>query len=284
MRLILSLLKNNYRKFLTVWLLLLIGSSAWADRIEGIVAVVDDTIIMVSDLRERLEELGAPKNNKTAERQVLELMVEDIVVEKIYKSIGLPPVGDEEARQYAQRAGISEKDASLLIIKSSLMDLMVKSRVVITENMIRSYYDDNEEYTGRESIRLKQILIKGDEQKALKALEEIQKGRDFDDAAREFSDVLLSDSADIGWVAIEDLSNDIKNAVVSAGTGEVVGPVQMNDYDAIFEIVDKALVGTRNLDDVRLEIVRNLEAKYQQEAFQHWLQKMMTEYFIGIYI
>jgi peptidyl-prolyl cis-trans isomerase C len=284
MRLILSLLKNNYRKFLTVWLLLLIGSSAWADRIEGIVAVVDDTIIMVSDLRERLEELGAPKNNKTAERQVLELMVEDIVVEKIYKSIGLPPVGDEEARQYAQRAGISEKDASLLIIKSSLMDLMVKSRVVITENMIRSYYDDNEEYTGRESIRLKQILIKGDEQKALKALEEIQKGRDFDDAAREFSDVLLSDSADIGWVAIEDLSDDIKNAVVSAGTGEVVGPVQMNDYDAIFEIVDKALVGTRNLDDVRLEIVRNLEAKYQQEAFQHWLQKMMTEYFIGIYI
>jgi peptidyl-prolyl cis-trans isomerase C len=284
MRLILSLLKNNYRKFLTVWLLLLIGSSAWADRIEGIVAVVDDTIIMVSDLRERLEELGAPKNNRTAERQVLELMVEDIVVEKIYKSIGLPPVGDEEARQYAQRAGISEKDASLLIIKSSLMDLMVKSRVVITENMIRSYYDDNEEYTGRESIRLKQILIKGDEQKALKALEEIQKGRDFDDAAREFSDVLLSDSADIGWVAIEDLSDDIKNAVVSAGTGEVVGPVQMNDYDAIFEIVDKALVGTRNLDDVRLEIVRNLEAKYQQEAFQHWLQKMMTEYFIGIYI
>jgi parvulin-like peptidyl-prolyl isomerase len=284
MRLILSLLKNNYREFIAIWLLLLIGSSAWADRIEGIVAVVDDTIVMVSDLRERLEELGAPKNNRKAERQVLELMVEDIVVEKIYKSIGFPPVSDEEAQQYAQSAGIREKDASLLIMKSTLMELMVKSRVVITENMIKNYYDDNEEYTGRESIRLKQILIKDDEQKTLKALEEIQKGKDFDEVAREFSDILLSDSADIGWVAIEDLSDDIKNAVVSASTGEVVGPLNMNDYAAIFEIMDKALVGTKNLSDVRPEIVKTLEAKYQQEAFQHWLQKMMSEYFIGIYI
>ncbi len=284
MRSTLSLLKNNCRICLLILVFLVMGHAALADRIEGIVAVVDDTIIMVSDLRDKMAELGAPKNSLSAQRQVLELMVENIVVEKIYRSFGFPKVDPKEAQAYAEKSKISVSDASSMIMKSTLMDVMVRSRVVITDNMIQDYYDTNPEYAGRESVRLKQILVKEDEEKAIKALSDIQGGRAFDEVAQEVSDILLSGSSDIGWIAIDDLSEDIRDAIVSANPGDVVGPFKMNAYYAIFEVGTKELAGVKELEEVYPEIVETLQKKYQQEAFKHWLDKMMTEYFIGIYI
>ena len=69
--------------------------------IDGIVAVVDNRIILDSDLRRKMDELGAPLDSREAERQVLELMVEDIVIEKIYKSFGMPPVNEADAKRAA---------------------------------------------------------------------------------------------------------------------------------------------------------------------------------------
>ncbi len=262
----------------------LMSAPAPAEKIEGIVAVVDETIIMISDLKERMDELGAPGFNRAAQRQVLDLMVENIVVEKIYRSLGFPEVNRAEAEEYAVQTGVSVKDAVALIMKSSLMEMMVKSRVVITENMIQDYYDSHDEYTGRESVHLKQILIKGDEERALQALAALDEGGGFDEVARTFSDVLVSGSADIGWVPIEGLSETIGEAVAKAQPGEVVGPIFMNDFYAIFEVMEMGVSGKKSLEEVRQEIAGKLETKYQQEAFQHWLDKMMSEYFIGVYI
>jgi len=284
MRSILSLLKNNLRDCLFILLFLVMGNAAQADRIEGIVGVVDDTIIMVSDLNKKMAELGAPENSLSVQRQVLELMVENIVVEKIYKSFGFPRVDPKEAQTYAQNSKISVSDATSLIMKSTLMDVMVRSRVVITDNMIQDYFAANAAYSGRQSVRLKQILIKNDEEKAKKALSEIQGGRAFEDVANKVSDILLSGSSDIGWIAIDDLSDNIRDAIVAANPGEVVGPFKMNTYYAVFEVGQKELVGSKNLEDVYEEIVKTLQTKYQQEAFKHWLNKMMSEYFIGMYI
>jgi parvulin-like peptidyl-prolyl isomerase len=284
MRSILSLLKNNYRECLFILLFLVMGNAVQADRIEGIVGVVDDTIIMVSDLKEKMAELGAPKNSLSAQRQVLELMVENIIVEKIYKSFGFPQVDPKEAQSYAQNSKISVSQATSLIMKSTLMDVMVRSRVVITDNMIQDYFAANVEYAGRQSVRLKQILIKNDEEKAQKAFSDIQGGRPFDDVAQEVSEILLSGSSDIGWIAIDDLSDNVRDAIVAANPGEVVGPFKMNAYYAVFEVGSKELVGSKDLEDVYPEIVETLQTKYQQEAFKHWLNKMMSEYFIGMYI
>jgi len=284
MRSILSLLKNNYRECLFILLFLVMGNTIQADRIEGIVGVVDDTIIMVSDLEKKMAELGVPKNSLSVQQQVLGLMVENIVVRKIYKSSGFPPVNTKEAQTYAQSSKISLSDAEIFIMKSTLMDVMVRSRVVITDNMIRDYYDTNAEYVGRESVRLKQILTRNDGEKADNALAEIRGGRAFDDVALEVSDILLAGSPDIGWIAIDDLSDDIRDAVVAANPGEVVGPFKMNEYYAIFEVGKKDLVGNKNLEDVYPKIVEKLQTKYQQKAFKHWLDKMMSEYFIGMYI
>lgn len=260
------------------------GGRVRAEMIDGIVAVVDDTIIMVSDLQERMEELGAPMNDKNAERQVLELMVEDIVVKKIYDSFGLPPVGGDEAEDLAEKSGMSRRDAESYIRKAALMDLMVRSRVVVTENMIRNHYEGQEQYRGKESVHLNQILIRGDEAKAARARAELNAGRPFAEVAKQYSDVLSSGGADIGWVAVADLSEEVLHALSAAKPGDIVGPLAMNGYQALYQLLERGVYREKPLSEVREEITETLQKKYQLEAFNHWLKKMMSEYFIGIYL
>jgi len=260
------------------------GGPARGEIIDGIVAVVDDKIIMVSDLKERMESLGAPPNDKKAERQVLELMVEDIVVKKIYDSLGLPPVGEKEAENLAEQSGMDIVDARSYIRKATLMDMMVRSRVVVTENMIRAYYENQPQYRGRDSVRINQILVKEDRTKAGQARAELDEGRPFAEVAKKYSDVLSSGSADIGWVAVADLSDEVRGALSPAKPGDIVGPLSMNGYLVIYQLMDRGVHGGKSLEDARDEITATLQKQHQLEAFDHWLKKMMSEYFIGIYI
>jgi len=265
-------------------LALCLYGQAQAKMIDGIVAVVDNRIIMDSDLQKRMVELGAPANSKVAERQVLELMVEDIVIEKIYKSMGLPQVRESEARKVAEEAKLSLETARIYLMKNTLMEMMVRARVVITENMIKSYYDSRPEYKGKESVRLKQIIVTEDEAKVQKVMEELKSGTSFDDAAKAHSDILPPGGPDIGWIPIEDLSDEVMKHVATAKAGDTVGPIAIKGGQAVYQIVEKRFVGKRSYDEVREEIRTALEKKYQQEAFNYWLRKMMTQYFIGIYI
>lgn len=258
---------------------------AQARMIDGIVAVVDNRIILDSDLRRKMDELGAPLDSREAERQVLELMVEDIVIEKIYKSFGIPPVNEADAKNASEQMKCSVQTARNYLMKGTLMDMMVRSRVVVTENMIKTYYDSRPEYRGKESIRLEQLVVTGDDGKMGKAVDELRAGTPFGEAAKKYSEALSSGSPDIGWIPVEDLSEELTVLLAKAKAGETVGPVASDGgRKTLYHVVEKKVVGTKTLDDARGDIQKTLERKYQQEAFTYWLHKMMTQYFIGIYI
>jgi peptidyl-prolyl cis-trans isomerase SurA len=258
---------------------------AHAKMIDGIVAVVDNMVIMDSDLRKKMLELEAPPDDRNAQRQVLELMVEDIVIEKIYRSMGMPAVKDADAQKVADQMKISTPTAKTFIMKSHLMEMMVRSRVVITDKMIKDYYESHSEYQGRESVRLSQLVVTNDEEKLGKVLAELKEGAPFDEVAGRYSDIPASRSPDIGWVPLEDLSDEMRKGVESSKPGDVIGPIDLGSgKKAVYLYAEKAVVGTKKLDDVREGISNTLEKKYQQEAFTYWLHKMMTQYFIGIYI
>jgi parvulin-like peptidyl-prolyl isomerase len=277
--------KFGYCVLLAAMLLMFTGGLARADLIDGIVAVVDNSIIMSSDLHRKMVELGAPDDSMRTRKQVLELMVEDIVIKKIYDSMGLPSVNETEARKYAESQKISFENAKNLIMKGTLMDLMVRSRVVVTDKMVKDYYDGHTEYAGKESVRLRQIIISSNAAKVQKVSDELKSGRSFEEVAKEYSDVLASGKSDIGWTPIEDLSDTMRDRIESGKAGEIIGPVPVGEGgQAFYQVVEKGVTGNKTLEEARQEIMGILVRKYQEEAFTHWLQKMMSAYFIGIYI
>lgn len=278
---------------LSIALLLIISLMSWGNRyayaemMDGIVAVVDDTIIMMSDLKKKAVSMGVDPENYSQAGHVLNMMIEDIIVKKTYQAFALPPIDPENVRSVMADTGLEFEDALCFIMRQTLMKIMVKSRVVVTHNMIMNYYDTHPEYSGRASVRLKQILIRpgGDKlQRVDSAMAELRNDNTFDDVARKYSDILISGSCDLGWIATCDLAHEIKQAIADAKIGSIVGPVETKEGIFIFKVLDKGVRGNRDLDEVKDEINHTLERQFQQEAFRYWLDKIMGEHFIGIYL
>jgi parvulin-like peptidyl-prolyl isomerase len=256
---------------------------ARSEMIDGIVAVVDDKVIMHSDLVKKMQELGAQNDDSSAARQVLQLMVEDVIVDKIYRGMGLPRIEASRAEEVAKGMNVDIVSAQSLIKRNSLMEMMVKSRVVVTESMIKDYYDSHKAYAGAESLHLKQILIKNDAEKASEALDDLRKGVSIEEVAKTYSDI-AGDNPDIGWIAIKDLANEARDSLTAGKPGDIVGPITLGENILIYQIVERGAYGGKTIDEARDEIVETLQEKFRNEAFNHWLKMIMGDHYIGIYM
>lgn len=265
-------------------LLMLWQGFAAADTIEGIVAVVDDRLIMRTDLDARMEALGLDPDDHAKSLKVLDLMVQEIVIEKTYRKFGLPPIDPAQVTAVASQNKTTFDTARAAVMRKTLMDMMVSSRVVVTPQMVKDYYEATPAYSGRVSVHLKQIAVKGDLSKIEPAMAEIKAGKTFDEAAVAHSELLRNGSSDIGWVAIADLHERARTALEKAKPGDILGPVEINDYACIFQVVARELRGKRDLEEVKPEIIDKLEDKLREEAFDHWLKQTTDEHFIGIYL
>jgi len=266
-------------------LIALLCTPAHAEMIDGIVAVVDDKVIMHSDLVKKMHDLGAKNYEASTAEQVLQLMVEDAIVDKVYHSLGLPQVELGRAEDAAKSMNIDVASAQSMIKKTTIMDMMVRSRVVVTETMVQDYYDSHpKEYSGAESLHLKQILIKNDPVKADKAMTDIHSGRPFDEAAKDYAEKTAGSNPDIGWIRIDELASEARKVLETAKPGDIVGPVPLGENILIYQVLERGVSGGKPIDEVRSEIVETLQTKHQKEAFDHWLKMIMADHFVGIYM
>ena len=84
-------------------------------------------------------------------------------------------------------------------------------------------------------------------------------------------------------------NNLVEAGCDEAGRGSLAGPVFAAAVILPKKFQHPVLNDSKKLSaaqrsELRDEIIEKLQSKYQQEAFQHWLDKMMSEYFIGVYI
>lgn len=269
---------------MVIFILTMLCPPVQGQMIDGIVAVVDDKIILHSDLVKKMQELGAKEYEVQAARQVLQIMIEDVIVDKIYKTMGMPRIDIKQAEAVAKDMKLDIVSAQSIIKRNSLMEMMVKSRIVITQTMIMDYYEANKEFSGSDSIHLKQILIKNDKEKAEKAYSDLRKGAPFDEAAKTYSDILAGESPDIGWIAFKDMAGEAAAALKTAKKDDIVGPISIGENLLIFQVLETGVTGGRPIEEVREEIVEILQDKYRKEAFEHWLKMIMADHYIGIYL
>ena len=277
-------MKRSWIKHILCGLLFMLAvtasGSARAYTIEGIVAVVDERLIMRSDLDARLEEMGVDESDTVRVQRVLDIMVEDIVVEKTYAKYGLPPVDPQQVTAVAQQNKTSYAFARAIIMRKMLMDMMVASRVVVTPQMVKNHYDTTPQYSGRLSLQLEQIAIKDDADRTAAAMASIKAGKPFDEVARASSDILNNGSASLGWVPLDNLDQAARTALENAKEGDIVGPIEIGDYHCIFKVIGRDTIDRKELDEVKDEIVASLEDKAREGAFEYWLRLTMSEHFI----
>ncbi|MDL2275476.1 SurA N-terminal domain-containing protein [Desulfosarcina sp. OttesenSCG-928-G10] len=305
-----------------------IAADTGAQVMERIVAVVNEDIILLSELNSRMapyvDRVRQQGLSPDQERRMLYQLREDMIDRMVDETLTDQEVRrqdisvdegdidstiermkaansftDEDLRRFlAQENTTMEEYRTQLkgqLLRFRLVNYQVKSKIVITEEDIRNYYDSHpENYGGMVMYHLRNITIgvpetaTGDQRAAVrKKMESIRadflSGTPFADLARAHSKGPAADQGgDIGAFKRSSLSGQIQDALDGLEPG---GITQVLDTDRGFQLFYIEAMGPgdgRPLEAVRQEIQQKLFEERVDTRFAAWLADLRNRSHIKI--
>ncbi|MGV1099282.1 peptidylprolyl isomerase [Thiovibrio sp. JS02] len=305
---------------------LLTPSFAEAELVDRIVAIVNDDVITFSDLsREgaalfrKITQQAPPEQVETAllqaREEMLSNLIDKLIVEQRAAKMGVS-VGDAEVdgaieriiarnnitpekfRQQIELMGTTEQDYRGLIrnqiLQDRLVDYEIRSRVVITEERMKEYYEKH--YADKTRDEAYHILQMGfawkDDSPAARAearqrAEEVREqaagGQDFRTLARQHSELpSAADGGDIGVFKKEELNAAMKQSILSLRPGEISPieetPAGYQFFKLLSDHGDIRLQGS--YESVKEEIRKRLYEEDLNNQFQKWVKELRDEAYI----
>lgn len=265
-------------------------------------AVVNDTEIPVSELEERYEQaLETPQVaeqleadpeatrerlqaqlltqliqsrllREGAEQLGVEVTEEDIATqrERIVEQVG----GEEAFQSLIEDNGLSEEQLDELLRDVALQEKVTEALsadLEVSDADVQEFYEQNYGQT----VSARHILTET-EQEARDALERVEGGEDFAAVAEDVSTDPGSaqQGGDLGEVSPGQTVPEFDEALFGAETGEVVGPIETQFGYHIIEVTGQQ--DAPPLEEVREEIVSQVQGPQRQQAVQEWLQEQIA--------
>jgi len=168
-----------------------------------------------------------------------------------------------------------------------LLDKMVYSRIQVTEDEIREYYESNRDrFRKPESVRIRQILIKvpskpGEdkwrhaEDRAHEIYRIASAGTDFVRLARKHSDDPVSASAggDMGSIQKGNQQGVFDTIVFKLKAGTVTEPIRSHQGFHIIKIVSTTPSTSKTFDEVKQQIITRM----RQERAREMISRLISE-------
>jgi len=285
--------------------------------VDRIVAVVNEDIISLSELSnavqpyaEKIKSLGYPPEK---ERETLFRVREDMLDQLINQKLT-----DQESKKYNisvsdneldnaiervkevnhftdedLRSMLAKEDLSIEsyrnkikehLIRSKLLNYEVKSKIVITKDEIKSYYNRNiEKYRGEKKYHLKNMiklfgLRVSDEEKQniMLKMEEIyfklKDGQLFEDVGKIYADSEFDiQSLDLGTFKYDQLSPEVQTAIKGLKAGEFTMVFETEVGYQIIYIENIEEKPDRSLEEVTPEIQEILFLEVVERKFESWI-------------
>lgn len=296
--------------------------------VDRIVAVVNEEIITLYDLNRKFEpyahNIKALRYSKDKERKMLFKVRSDLLKELVDRKLADQEikrnklvVTDSEvditierlkaSRSFTDediRAGLAEqgltmedyrKEMKEQLLRSKLVNIEVKSKIVITDENIQAYYDSHrEKYIGQKKYHLWNVYIvisqyAGDSEKrsALKNMETIRsklsQGMPFEELTKDDSIASLgAKGGDLGLFLINELSPQLQKVVENMKAGEFSSIININSgYQILY--VEKIIEGSsKGVEEVRGEIEDILYKELVNDKYQEWLDDLRRRSHIKI--
>jgi peptidyl-prolyl cis-trans isomerase SurA len=303
-------------------------NSTSAEIVDRIVAVVNDDVITLTELNsslkpyaEKIRSLGYPKekeqqllfkvrkeildhliNEKIEDQEIKRSKVEiseeqiDRTIERIKETNFLT---DEQLRAALAKDGMTMEEyrekIKGQILRERLVNLKVKSKIVITKEDIRAYYEKHiDEYVGKPKYHLRNIILKvplfTDDTKKLEIkkkmdaiLEKLKSGESFEALAAKYSESpAASDGGDLGKFEFDSLSPQLQKAIEKIKPGEFT-PVLDTDlgYQILF-LENIVNAKGKTLEEVTPEIESKLYNETIDEKYGTWIGELRKQSVIKI--
>jgi len=303
-----------------------------AEVVDKVIAVVNDEVITLSELDEETTVLFRSITQSNQDQPVVDALAQareialngmierrlitqkakkynvsvtdedvDAAYEKMRQGMSLDPT---EFRHKLATSGLTEESyrgkLKSQILQSRLLSFDVRSKIIVTDEMILDYYDEH--YTSRVdkgSYYLFQIgcnnaktgdpeNAKTDQQQTRERTERIydlaQKGQDFKMLAEKFSELpSATDGGDIGVFTLDEMAPAMRDAVRDLKPGEISAIIESSTGYQFFKLLsgeEKAIVVTAPLESVKEEIREKLFEEKLKTAYSEWVTKLKEEAYI----
>ena len=302
--------------------------SAFAELVDRIVAIINDDIILLSELdqamapiKQSLAKQGYPSNELSqlmAEQRtkMLEQMIYGKLTDQRIKRYGIKiddqevdatidriqkanRLSEERFRQALAMDGMTydtyRRKVKEQLQRSKLVNYEVRSKIVITEKDVKTYYEGNwDRYQGNTKYHLRHILVKvapdaGElertkgYQRAQAVYKQLQKGKPFAKMAAIHSDApTAKEGGDLGIFEASYLTDQARQALAGLDKGHFSSVVKTEQGYQIYFIEDTMSAGGTSLDEVRSEIEDKLYAEQVDRKYRTWIEELRQRAHIQI--
>jgi peptidyl-prolyl cis-trans isomerase SurA len=280
---------------------------------DGIVAIVNSDLIMLSEMkrelapeRERIQKEyrgdALARRLKTAEYMALTSMIERKLQLQEAKVRGIA-VTDQEAqqaiRQMKQQGGAGDetnpediKRAREQLILLRIVDREVRGGVMVAESDMKRYFQEHRDrFALSEEYTLSQILIRPRSpdntaearEKAREVMARLKQGESFEDLALRFSDgPNASQGGHLGLVRQGELLPGIERTIATLVPGGISDMIETPEGFHIVRLEDKKPKQYRPYEQVRAEIQGLVFQQKMEDVFQTWLENLKNKAYIEI--
>jgi peptidyl-prolyl cis-trans isomerase SurA len=297
--------------------------------IDRIVAVVNNDVISLEDLNaqikpylDKIYAMGYPPDK---ERQMILKVREDVLnqmidqkltdqeidrykitasdkevdnaIERIKQANSLT---DETFRQALSKEGITFEDyrkrTKEHVLRSMLVNREIKSKVVITKEDIKAYYDAHpDQYGGLEvKYHLANVMVKYSDNtdptsriqiqlKLQEILQDLKSGKSIDDVIRMYSsNTVKVQGGELGTFSASTLDPKIREALAAMQPGQYSGIIDTDYGPQIFRLLDKVNAAGKTIEDASAQIENKLYKDIVDQKFAKWLEELRSRSHIQI--
>jgi len=241
-------------------------------------------------------------NEKIAEQQIMKLGIKvtekdvDEAIEKVKRENNFT---QEELIYSLKREGITLKEYREKIKKEierfRLVNYEVKSKIVITEEDIKKYYQiHSKEYAGVSKVRLARIFLKvrnpNDTEEVarvkslgIEILQRLQQGHDFSEVAKTYSQgPARPEGGHLGWIKASQLEPTLRKKIAELSVGEHTDINPAPSGFQIIKLVEEKKGGLKPFEEIRDAIYSKLFTEKVEKRYTTWLNELRKESFIKV--
>ncbi len=296
--------------------------------VDRIIAVVNDDIITLYELNQKLtpyaNRIKALEYSGEQERkmlfkvrenvlnQLIDQKIEDQEIRRFKIAISEEDVDktiermkkanfytDEDIRSALARDGLTmemyRKEIKEQILRSRLINIQVKSKIVITEEDIKAYYKSHQDmYSGKKKYHLHNIIMlvpsNADVDKKLKikekleaVMDKLKSGQPFEKMAQIYSESpQASDGGDLGLFTLDQLSPVLRQVIEKTAPGKFTPVIDTDQGYQIFFVQKIVKTPGRSLKEVSSDIEKKLYDEIVNEKFKGWIEDLRKKSVIKI--
>ena len=188
--------------------------------------------------------------------------------------------GPEQLKSVLQMYNMTYDDLKQQVNLNLLLRALVAPEIEVTEDEIRSYFDENRERLGQpEQVRARHILVETEEQ-AKELKERLEAGEDFAALAKEHSIDRGSAArgGDLGWFGRGVMVEPFEKAAYSLKPGEISDPVQTDFGYHLILVEERREAREAVLDEeTRSAIEEQLREEKLSQRIPEWLDELRSK-------